>query len=571
MAPRWRRSFGLLLIAPGLIGAACQPAASSTSPSPTPAQAAWVGPEDSVLRAYLRQLWVPQTEASGGYGSVASLSAPGSLYATTWALELARETGAQFDVVDRPALGAWLGGILDDPTSPSTGGAPPLQAALWAATALADLGLPISASSVTRVLDRWQAGGRYRYRDDQDASWAATSTAVFLMARAQIPPPPALVKEVGDAVRRSQPVSDMQEVVDQVLPLWETADLVLPLAERSQGQAALVSDLRAVSAKLGSSPAASGEVLAVLADMLDVAAANSISLAPPSSVAWEGLRLPSGLVQAAPDAADPDFQATYYAIRLGMPVSPTVASSLARTAGPMGWRTDVGAVDEATTYFGLELAWAVGQHDSDAAIASMTRAWLDQAEVQSASGTDQLATQTTYFLFALAHELAIPVPDKVRKAIAALVANPAGLSTDQLLWLFRIARLGRLSVAGVLASSGPPAGVTATMKNAWDLWQLGQAAGRRDLTAQALSIATGLQSDGAYSADANSRRADLRSTAMAEVMGAPIHPDALAPFGSEGRIGMYPLDVQSSASDSPFTVYLALVVSGRAHDHDGVF
>lgn len=375
-----------------LVASAC--AGSGGSPPPTLAG-----------RAVQRQLsasWVALGPQVGGYAHVAADPSP-SLYATAWSLRLSTALRQPPGRLRPAGSAAWIRRAVTA-AAPADDSLPPLERYHLTAQALTDLGRPLPRAALLRdVAELHDRGGLYRMSPKDKPTWGAAAIAVQTLALLHARPPAQLTGMVRARLASSGGGTGLQAWIDHDLPLWQTADEVLPAADRARRRAAL--DALVTGVQKEAARQVSPYALAALADARSIAEANHLPAPAAPPAAYQRLVTPSGLLAGANGAPDPHL--TYLALSAGMSPGPALAATLRQSATPAGWPAYVQYTpDPQSTYFAVQLAHAWHLPVDKRALANLTRRWLaDVAHMTSKQLGDHLAD--TYYTLALAQRLAV--------------------------------------------------------------------------------------------------------------------------------------------------------------------
>ncbi|WP_405658089.1 hypothetical protein [Streptomyces sp. NBC_00079] len=411
-----RRSKGWARLgAPSLLLALLAPACTA-GPTEQPPTAA-----GRVVQRELAASWITVGPQLGGYAHVATDRAL-SLYATTWSLRLSTVLRQPRGPVQAARAAAWIrraAGTAD----PAGSGLPPLERYHLVAQALTDLHQPLPRTALLRgVSALHDRGGLYRMSPKDKPTWGATAIAVQTLALLHTRPPAQLTSMVRSRLASAGGGTRLQAWIDQDLPVWQTADQLLPAADRApyrRDLGALLTHVQREAARHVSPYA-----LAALSDAGGIAEANSLPAPSAPPAAYQRLITPSGLLAGASGAPDPHL--AYLAVTAGLPAAPTLAATLRKTATPAGWPAYVQyKPDPQSSYYALQVAHAWHLPIDEKALANLTRRWLaDLARLRDEQLDDHLAD--TYYTLALAQHLSISRPTALTSRLKTLTVPQGG-------------------------------------------------------------------------------------------------------------------------------------------------
>src|SRR2546428_1496936 len=562
-----------------LASASCAPAATAV---PAPAEP---GAADALTLMQLERLWADTGDGGGGYRSTTNLVAAPSLYLTSWTLRLIARYHTAVPQLSQAETATWLRAALDQPDNPKDA-LPPLQRAWLAGQALVALNEAVPAAPVAQFLPTLRAGDRYRYGPQQSASWPATQTAVELMQMAGVSVP----SEIADSVTAQLPVVsdparasrlDDLQVLETILPVWQLADLLLPDSSRAPFPRSLRPILTALTARAGAAGVSGPLAAALLINAQQISRANGITLPagpPPASLA---LTTPDGFASASAAKPMADPQLTYDAALLGMPADGRLLATIRRTARPPGWQANAGPIDPQTTFDATVVTHALGHHEHDGALGSLTRIWLGQLPSDSSvTSTKASAPQlrAAFFVLALARELGVPIPSSVaawlRESMTA-AANLGQLWRES--WFLRMGEAAGVRPPDEVWSSVRQTLLHLDVRNMQDVYTLqvaAEAAGDGALKERAIRGARQLALGAAYRFTPGSPSPDVRSTSLGiAIVGASLNvrQEAIAPFSSAEGIWMFPANQRGGNVLDPESIYLGYVVLGRTANAAGIF
>jgi hypothetical protein len=519
-------------------------------------------PAFKVLAAtYLDESWAPTSKTAGGYETIIDLAADPSLYRTAWMLSLAGELGIRPNAISTDESAAWLRHVLANPTRSSE--LPALETVALAASALVAVDAPAARADLSRAVDAWRVGTRYRWDKTYEPDWSATARAVTVLrtSGAEIP------GEVTAAIAAALPTmtESSPTTIDSrndLVAIWQAASVTMPASERAPYLPALRKSLEVALADMA--PIGDSGTLATAYQIEAVAKANSLVLQLPP------LRLgdPSsaGFVAIMPgeDRAD-DAQLTFDAIKLGWPSSPQLILSAERSSGRRGWLTTGGHADPESTYYGLQIGRSLGLRDREPAIAEQTKLWLSQPEDPMV--IDASTLRRLFFVVALAHDLGLGTSEALSRSIGTRlgstpVTDPAFPSLVELAGALRIPVPSLPDV--VRGQVDPGVG----LPRLFSLWQVAGADGSRRL---ATLIEQSRRSDGSCGISSSTTLVDLLSTAVcARVLG-PSHADRVATSFADDQGYWYMRGGPSSGNAvSLRSMYLGFYLAGSVDDAGGV-
>ncbi len=557
-----------------LMGVSCGPAISDS-----PAHGAI---SDQVVLQELESLWSDTGDGGGGYRSTPNLAAPPSLYLTSWTLRIADRAGVTVPQLSHAEATTWLKVVVEHPDGPDDP-LPPLERVWLAAEALRALHEQVPAGPVDRVLATLKAGGQYRYSAKESTSWAATQSAVDVMRIANLPVPDDVVRLVAASLPTvSKPASvarlDTQAVIDSFLPLWQLADDLLPAAERAPGRDALKTVVTA-QAVAATGPGASGPLWAsVFVNLQAIAGANDIELPIPQPD-FLRLRTPDGFLTLSSSAPVADPQLTYDGMLLGAAPDPRLLEAIRRTAGPSGWRANLGPIEPQTTFLATLVSHALGDQAHDAILRVQTGRWLTELAGNFPDVTASVTQlRNTFFVLALARDLGVAIPETIGRSATALLTG-AAQSKDlaRETWLLRL---------GEAVNQRPPAEVVQsvrapllglplrTMEDVYALQVGAEVLHDRALEDRALQAARTLALGAGYGFRAGAPATDLRSTTFGIALvtaSQDVRQQAIAPFSSPQGAWMFPPPNARGNVVSPLSIYLGYVLLGRVTNNAGIF
>ncbi len=496
-----RRRRGALAIALGCMFLASGACAAAPRPSNPSVVQTFLS---AAVRGELESRWVEVASGAGGFASTTSLTAAGSLYATSWNLRLLRLYRLPLPpALDLSSLERWLVQVATEPAQQTD--SPPLETAFLAVRALADIGAPLP--NVDPTVAASSVVGGYSYDPSEPASWAAAATVADLLAILGRPVPRSVIDRLTQALASLSQDAQVQDAADQLLPAWHLADLTLSSGERASYRPQLASTLGHLWTQLASQTSLSGQVVGTLSEIREIAMVNGIALPDISPGFFDPLELPDGYLSFTAGSFLPDPQVTYKAAALGRPMNPQLAAVIA-TPAPLGWSGTSALPDPASTYFATRVLHLAGDTQHDAELRTLIGHWLAGVPAQLADASE---LQSGFYVLAAAHEVGVELSGPL--AIAA--PDSAG---ETLAWVARLLLLtGQPASPGVIAQlrtaeRGEPA---STMTDAFNLWLLCRVTGDDASCRRALQAAQSLaEADGTYRFSTGTTTPDVRSTAM---------------------------------------------------------
>ena len=564
-----------------LAGASCAPAAPAVAAPVSP----WPTAADALTLTQLERLWADTGDGGGGYRSTTNLAARPSLYLTSWTLRIVGWYRAPVPQLSPAQTASWLRAVLERPEN-SGDALPPLERAWLAGQALVALNEVIPAAPVAQILPTLRAGARYRFGPQQPPSWPATQTAVELMQMAGLSVP----AEIAQLVRAQLPLAsdpasasrlDDLQVLETILPLWQLADILLPDSSRAPFRQSLSTIVSALTARAGATGVSVPLAVTLLINARQISRANGIPLPAGPGPASLALRTPDGLLSMSASSPVADPQLTYDGALLGLPVDGRLLAAIRRTASPLGWQANAGPIDPQTSFDAAVVTHALGHHEHDRALRSLTLTWLgqlarDASVAAAASSGPQL--RAAFFVLALARELGVPIPSSiaawVRESLG-VAAKPGQLSREA--WFLRMA-----AAVGVT----PPAEIrdsvrqalqhldVHSMQDVYTLQVAAEATGDGTLKDRAIAGARQLALGAAYRFTPGSPSPDVRSTSLGiAIVGASpaVRQEAIKPFSGAEGVWMFPTNQRDGNVLDPESIYLGYVLLGRTANAAGIF
>ena len=359
-------------------------------------------------------------------------------------------------------------------------------------------------------------------------------------------------------IASGDPPTSIEGLVNDYLPAWQAADVVLPDAERAASRAGFNRLRDAFAAWLAANPdARGGEILGVVATLREVAAANGFGdVGIDAAPLWQALRTPNGGFASSPGAPIPDPHTTADAQSVGAPSTELGLPFFASRATPAGWPADQD-VDPCSTYVGVTVDHLVGDHSHDLAVTPVVAAWLAQLS--------DTVTPATVCVVAVGGELSIPRPGDLDAALRAAAERVQATTTDPAEAAMS-AELLHLLGATTTASRAPApasAGIDARL--------LCIATSISEADVQSCPLASPLALDnGTYRTSDRAPIADLRSTAIGWLgrVDDAGRARALESFRRDGQTWMLPVGTApnvTSLESLYFGLVLAGVVTAPAH------
>ena len=562
----------LRLLAAALLGttllAACQfgPVEAVHRPSPGP-----FDPTRVLLE--LEQLWYATGPQSGGYGYVVDLEATPSLYATAWHLRAATAGGAALPQLSHPQTAAWLSGVIDG--DGSFQGISRLESIQLAVQALRDLGTPLPKHTGA-ALEELRRGDLYSLDSGSEPSWPATALALEALFPAGLAPPPGLAA----ALRTGLPLttasaSTPDSWLNLLLPQWAVADQLLSASERAPLRATLAAALGRVHGAVLGAPLSEVTIF-VMAEVVRIARANGLEGLDFPESAWRALETPAGYLATAAGDPRPSMFNTYYAGVLGHHPGQRLADYLRYSAGPRGWRMDVGPPDVKASFYSLEVSRALGRRAHEPALRGQAATWLQEAAAAIANPAGRQSFEGAYFAVLLAKALALAPPPQLVPALAALTEDhPAEVPDSALVSLARIC-----SALGCRPGPRFTARLAALLPRL-DLGHMAEVAAAHDVAAllqdraaldRVREAAARLRMGSAYLTREGAPVEDLRSTAIGALLaGVPRAPKSIAAAFADSR-GFWLLPARDPRGNTvdPETLYLGLWLLGIPVDAGGI-
>lgn len=564
----------IVLIAAGATAAslASRTQAGLVGKQPTPA----AQPAYSAMAhaAYLLDaLWEVGPDGSGAYRTLQNVATPSSLYQTVWELRLAEHYRIATPVVDRSLVGASLRGIIATPEHQDVDS---LSAIRLAAAGLHVLRESAPRDALAQQLSARRVGPLFAVTPGGPPDWASTAIAVELGSDAGLSPPDGLRERVRQALPQvAARATDPNVVLNELLPAWDVADVVLTAAERAPLRPALESRLRGELAQLAQLSGSDALTLFVNVESRRVAAANDIILPAFDLSRIADLATPGGLLSVAP-GGPVDPQATYYGALLGMPSSTALVHTVADASTPAGWRADTGAADARSSFFATALSHVLGRHDHDHAMRARTVQWLAELDDASAdpSALHGSIAEGTYLLF-LADELGIPRPASTVAHVRELVLAGGArtwdaIDVDRLLQLVGPPDQAEATAFGELLDGF--AGQPRSVAEIFARWRVARSIGRTATERQLQADAARLDRGGACVAVAGQKLADLRSTLMCRQIAnrdPAMGPEVSGRFADATGIWMFEGGSGPGNEVNLETTYLGLTMAGLSSDSVG--
>jgi len=553
-------------LAIALVLGTCGPLSTERSAGPAPGDAA-------TLRE-IERTWRYLSDHAGGYEDLGDLSAPPSLYATSWSLRLASWYGLATPNLSTTEVAVWLEGAADSELATAEIASRLMRWNL-AAHALSVLGRRPSREHIRDVLEIHQRGPLYAPDDREPASWAATLWAVQLMSLSALDVPQATIDTLRAALPQLTVTATDENSLNTLLPAWTLATQLVEPSDRAALREPLRAALLRLHQRATSTPTPDAVSIGVLYQIDDIARANGIVLPGVPAEMIRALQSPSGYLTFAPGQPAPEPQATFHAARLGMPLSPRLAELLAIRAGPNGWRNTTADVTPAATYHSLAVARALRHSGREASLRAMTELWLRRLQPPAKLDLTREGREL-FFTLLLARTLGLTTePSYVNALRERLESEATAVNTPRirsLAWLVRIAQVLDLTVSDATRERLSRIAVDATAKaTKLDTAYYGSLIARFVGTTHALDAAHGLAlalraPDGTFRESSDARLPDLQSTCAGVELTKTPAASAAEPFMTNAGAVMQPVNSSLSRWHSVETVFFGLVVAGRADD-----
>jgi hypothetical protein len=387
----------------------------------------------------LNQAWASTGPNSGAYRNVFNLEGQPSLYETSWHLKVASEIGISIPNVSAAETADWIDAVLSDPASAH--GYSPLEAIYLSIGALHGLGRPIPATALAGI-DSLQVGDLYAWDAKAQPSWSATTLAVKALTEAGGKPSGALAASVRRALPSATAASDPTGWLEQLIPVWTLADLMLPTSDRADMRNELSATVSRLRSAIGTQPLGEQTVF-LMAQVTEIARANNLAGLDIPESALNGLATSFGYLASSQADPTPSMVNTFYAIETGYAAAGSqarqaLAAYLQWSAAPKGWREDFTSPGPAASFYAWEVSKALGETGPADALRAQVVAWLAVA-AKSATLAGVGSLDDLYFLILLGKSLDVAVPQKVADLIRAeLQATSDGLAAPYLVSLARL-------------------------------------------------------------------------------------------------------------------------------------
>lgn len=169
----------------------------------------------------LRRSWAASDAAGFFVDYAGPPGTPLSLYATTWWLEVLRESRAHSLPLVGDEVGTWLPAVVrGEPGLADTTGTPALQRLDLATMLATRMGLHLDTGAVVQQLELLRSGSRYRTATtDKKATWAATALAVRVLVRIDSPLPAEVSQMLAKAIDKTVTDTDPNDLISYTVPL----------------------------------------------------------------------------------------------------------------------------------------------------------------------------------------------------------------------------------------------------------------------------------------------------------------------------------------------------------------
>lgn len=338
-----------LWLAIGLLITGCTSFKPIATEMPTLTQQRRVPAICGTINGELASLWDPTADGNGGFGNTPSFAAQPSLYYTTWSLRLASEAKVKVLNLDKMAVAKEIIGMALDSNSSTQDAHIPLVERLSLTTkALQSLHLAIPDSFLT-MLSSLRMGSQYRSDPGaKSANWSATYLAVLTMAAAGRQIPDGVLEGARKALAGAKLANTPQAITSIGIPVLGTLSAVPGLLRRlAPDTAPVLSTYMRVLLKEGG---VSAITAANLTNVVDIAESTGLSAPSIPSAFLSPLLTPSGFYSVWEGGRFGNPQATFYAVRLGMPLTSGARSTLAFGHVKQGWLSSKSGVTINSTF-----------------------------------------------------------------------------------------------------------------------------------------------------------------------------------------------------------------------------
>lgn len=404
------------------------------------------------VKGELASLWDPTTDGRGGFGDTPTLAGMPSLYYTAWSLRLASIANVNVLNLDKKAIAKAMISLTLGSNSVSDDARIPLVERINL-TSMALQALHISVpESFFATLASLRIGNQYRLdRWAKSGNWPSTYLASQTLAAVGRPIPKAVLDGAHEALNVAKRANSPQTIVSVGVPVLGILSSTPGLLHKFAPDISSV--LSSFTRVLINEGGVSAITAANLVSVAEIAKAAGVSQPIFPLNFLSPLLTQSGYYSVWQGGRNGNPQATYYAVRVGMPLASGARSVLAFGHVRQGWLSAKSRATVNSTFQAALAARACKLHFPQlVAFDDQILKWVHDAAMETKSvGKSLTPTQGTRGLRAFAAEacwLADAFGVAINKSLHTLLSDGINQFATQVL-----RNLSGTSAAGQVASA----------------------------------------------------------------------------------------------------------------------